>query len=76
MRFNAILSEAWVFAKFVAEIRMHFMQVNGQRFALGVGHYPAVVKFANGVRRVHPVQRFVCTTVGMNRDAAVSFHEQ
>ena len=76
MRFNAIFCEAWVFAKFVTEIGVHFMQVNGQRFAFRVGDYPAVIKFANDVRWVHPVEWFVCTTVSVNRNAAIGLHEQ
>jgi hypothetical protein len=74
MRLDAVLLQTGI----VAERRLHVGQDlvhrDGQRLALRVGDDPGVVTDHEHVRCVHPVERFVRTTVGVDRHAAVGLH--
>ena len=51
--------------------------MNRERLTLGIGDDPAVFQLLDMVRSVHPIEWFVGTPIGMNRNAAIGFdHEQ
>jgi hypothetical protein len=51
-----------------------FVKSDGHRFALGVTNDPMVFIVFDDVRGVHPVERLIGTTVGMDGNASVSLH--
>ena len=53
---------------------MDLTEGNGQRLPLGVGHDPPVVLLHQVIWRVHPVERLVGATVGVDGDTAVGLH--
>ena len=48
-------------------------QIDDEPFVFGVRDFPAVGKFTNLVRRIHPVEWFVGPTIGMNGNTAIGF---
>ncbi len=50
------------------------MQLNRQSFAFRIANNQAVCEFFECVRRVHPIEWFVGTTVSVNRYATVGFN--
>jgi hypothetical protein len=71
---HAVLLQAGVVAELVARLGEHLQQAHGELFTLGIGDHPVIAVVDERVRRVHPVERLVGATVGMDGDATVGLH--
>ena len=71
--FDAVLLQSRVDSHLDLGVREHFVDRDAQRLALGAGDGPTFVVEGQAIRGVHPVQWFVGTTVGVDRNTAVGF---
>jgi len=85
VRLDAIFDQAWIFPEVMRVVRVNLMDVDHQEIrGLMVDDFPRFydacfglfgVRFENLERTGwgHPVQRFVASAIGVNKDASISF---
>ena len=69
LEFNAVLLQTRVLAHLVCSLEVDLPECDGERLPLRVGDDPPSVFLDEAVGCVHPVERLVRTTVGVDGDA-------
>ena len=58
----------------MAHVAQNLQQIDDQPLVFGVGDFPTIREFANLIWCIHPVEWFVCATIGVNGNTAIGFN--